>query len=546
MDESKYVGLLYKPIEVNGLMIVYYPQALVSGEYDVEKSEFTSGEYTMKILSSDSLQTASSDLNKEVFIGFPTPIEDTSLYKDPEDKTETDVQTLLENYASYITSYGLISMFNTESSEHSFFLMDSENQIALRINDLSSPFQVVLQNAEAAIGLNFGMIPNGANVQIINYNLGMDYLDDLLDYGEMAEPASEKEGKTESEIIYDFDPEELAAKVKDEVKGQDEAIDVIVNTIYNNMRYRDIEGLKSNIMILGPTGCGKTQIIKSIAKHLNIPFTKSDASSVTEQGIVGSSATQCLRDLIAACGGDIKKAEHGIVFIDEWDKIAQQSGEKYLNEGVQDEYLTMMNGDIVTIPAESFMDSSKTIDTSHITFITAGAFSELLKKRKKSTKPLGFVPVQVKEGEKPKEITVDELEEFGMRPEIIGRQGVVVEIRELTRDDLIDIISNSSISNLRLWQKAYELTDHVKVVTDEGYIERVADKSTAQHIGARGIEKVVNISLRDVSKAIRLLKGKPGELVLKKETVDDPTDFELYRTYPKKAKKLVYKKEVKE
>ena len=136
MDESKYVGLLYKPIEVNGLMIVYYPQALVSGEYDVEKSEFTSGEYTMKILSSDSLQTASSDLNKEVFIGFPTPIEDTSLYKDPEDKTETDVQTLLENYASYITSYGLISMFNTESSEHSFFLMDSENQIALRINDL--------------------------------------------------------------------------------------------------------------------------------------------------------------------------------------------------------------------------------------------------------------------------------------------------------------------------------------------------------------------------------------------------------------------------
>ena len=314
-------------------------------------------------------------------------------------------------------------------------------------------------------------------------------------------------------------PEEIKEFLDDYVIGQDEAKKVLSVAVYNHykriMAQRDlgVELNKSNILMLGPTGCGKTLLAQSLAKILNVPFAIADATALTEAGYVGEDVENILLKLIQAADYDIERAEYGIIYLDEIDKITRKSENPSITrdvsgEGVQQALLKIVEGTVANVPPQGGRKHPHQeliqIDTTNILFICGGEFEVIDKiiEKRIDQKSIGFNAEIAEKHEDDvdkllAQVLPQDLVKFGLIPELVGRVPVTVSLEMLDHDALIRILTEPKNAIVKQYQKLLEL-DGVKLVFDDSALNEIADISLKRKTGARGLRAIMENTMMDI------------------------------------------------
>ncbi len=314
-------------------------------------------------------------------------------------------------------------------------------------------------------------------------------------------------------------PEEIKEFLDDYVIGQDEAKKVLSVAVYNHykriMAQRDlgVELNKSNILMLGPTGCGKTLLAQSLAKILNVPFAIADATALTEAGYVGEDVENILLKLIQAADYDIERAEYGIIYLDEINKITRKSENPSITrdvsgEGVQQALLKIVEGTVANVPPQGGRKHPHQeliqIDTTNILFICGGAFEGIDKiiEKRIDQKSIGFNAEIAEKHEDDvdkllAQVLPQDLVKFGLIPELVGRVPVTVSLEMLDHDALIRILTEPKNAIVKQYQKLLEL-DGVKLVFDDSALNEIADISLKRKTGARGLRAIMENTMMDI------------------------------------------------
>ena len=303
--------------------------------------------------------------------------------------------------------------------------------------------------------------------------------------------------------LKDIDPQELKAYLDQYVIGQDRAKTVLSVAIANHYKRiqhssKDIEIEKANILMLGPTGSGKTLLAKTVARYLDVPFAIADATSITEAGYVGDDVESLITRLLAAAGGDVEKCKRGLVFVDEIDKIARKSESTSITrdvsgEGVQQALLKMVEGTVCRVPPQGGRKHPGgemiEIDTRNILFIAGGAFVglETLVQKRLYGSSMGFnAEVRQTKDVGLDQVVPDDLVKFGMIPEFVGRFPSWVNLDELTTDDLIHVLTDTKNSLVKQYQQLFAV-DQVDLDFDRSALETIAQRSADFGTGARAL-----------------------------------------------------------
>ena len=351
----------------------------------------------------------------------------------------------------------------------------------------------------------------------------------FVDLGNIQEiPKSQKLKKKDPKTSEEFKmenvplPHEIKARLDEYVIGQDYAKKAISVAVYNHYKrliteqkrkndVSDVKIDKSNILMIGPTGCGKTFLVQTLADILNVPLALTDATSLTEAGYIGDDIESVVSKLLAAADNDVEKAEHGIIFIDEIDKIAKKKNTNQRDvsgESVQQGMLKLLEGSKVEVPvgasSKNAMVPMKLIDTRNILFICGGAFpglEDIIKERLNSHSAMGFhADLKDKYDDEPnimKYVITEDLRKYGMIPEFLGRLPVVFSFEELTKDMLVRILREPKSAILKQYEALLGM-DEVKLEFEDSALRAIAEKALEMDTGARALRAIIEKFMLDI------------------------------------------------
>ena len=345
-------------------------------------------------------------------------------------------------------------------------------------------------------------------------------------------------GEQNTDEINLIKPKEIKAFLDDYVIGQDEAKKVLSVAVYNHYKRvlsgasSDIELQKSNILMLGPTGSGKTYLVQTLARLLDVPLAITDATSLTEAGYIGDDIESVVSKLLAAADNDVERAEHGIIFIDEIDKIAKKKNTNQRDvsgEAVQQGMLKLLEGSDIEVPvganSKNAMVPLETVNTRNILFICGGAFPDLtdiIKERLNKTASIGF-QADLKDkydGDKNllSQVTLEDLRTFGMVPEFLGRLPIVFTLESLNEDMLVEILKEPKNAILKQYKKLLAL-DEVDLQFDDGALEAIAEKALEKDTGARALRSIIEEFMLDIMYEIPK-DDNIGEVTITREYIE--------------------------
>jgi ATP-dependent Clp protease ATP-binding subunit ClpX len=384
------------------------------------------------------------------------------------------------------------------------------NQISICADCMQKTFDTINKGDNPYMQM-MGFSPNMINLSALQ--------NDIPKTQKLKKPSQEED--TQEEAVFDRrsipSPHVIKASLDEFIIGQEHAKKVISVAVYNHYKRigtasdPEVEIEKSNMLMVGPTGSGKTYLVKTLAKLLNVPLAITDATSLTEAGYIGDDVESVISKLLSAAGNDVKKAERGIVFIDEIDKIAKKrntNSRDVSGESVQQGLLKLLEGSDVEVPvgasSKNAMVPLTTVNTQNILFICGGAFPDLdkiIKTRLNKQSSIGFkADLKDKYDEDPnilQKVSLDDLREYGMIPEFLGRLPIMFTLEGLTREMMVQVLKEPKNAILKQYQKLLAL-DEVDLQFAPEALEAIAEKAMEKKTGARALRAILEDIMLDI------------------------------------------------